>query len=105
MEGLAAIQERNLTEMQVIYNLFEQDPARDFFAAARDNDTGFLIRVPHSSGLLEGRYTIDYPDLTADDLSKLEAPYAGNFGVEEPPMQFKGFPVTDPRAHEVLGLR
>lgn len=176
VEGVAAVKERHVTEMQVIYNLFEQDPARDFFAAARGTDTGFLIRVPHSSGLLEGKYTADtvfpqsdhrshrprswlvnglkkletlkfltegrgwtigqgalrftlaepsvastlpniyddqqlaefagasnYPDLTADDLKKLDELYAENFGVEEPPMQFKGIPVTDPQAQAVLG--
>jgi aryl-alcohol dehydrogenase-like predicted oxidoreductase len=45
--------------MQMIYNLLEQNPGREFFEAGRETGTQFLIRVPHSSGLLEGKYTKD----------------------------------------------
>lgn len=55
-EGLVAIQRRGLP-LQVIHNMLEQEPGRDFLAAARENGTGIVVRVPHSSGLLEGRYT------------------------------------------------
>jgi aryl-alcohol dehydrogenase-like predicted oxidoreductase len=42
--------------VQTIYNLLEQDPGRDLISAARDTDTSLLVRVPHSSGMLEGKY-------------------------------------------------
>ncbi len=45
--------------MQHIYNLLEQHPGHAIHDAARDaaKDTMFLIRVTHSSGMLEGKYT------------------------------------------------
>ncbi len=60
-EGINAIRERDFTSLQHIYNMLEQHPGRAMQAAARDagKDTMFLIRVPHSSGMLEGRYTAD----------------------------------------------
>ena len=57
-EGVYAIRERRLS-LQVIHNLLEQEPGRDFIAAANDMGSGLVIRVPHSSGLLEGRYTAE----------------------------------------------
>jgi len=55
-EGVYAARDRHLS-MQVIHNLLEQDPGRDFIAAAHDGGVGLVARVPHSSGLLEGQYT------------------------------------------------
>jgi aryl-alcohol dehydrogenase-like predicted oxidoreductase len=48
-----------MTSVQHIYNMLEQHPGRAFRDAATDSgkDTMFLIRVTHSSGLLEGKYT------------------------------------------------
>lgn len=58
-EGTQLIRKRETRVMQMIYNLLEQDPGRDFFTVGREMNTRFLIRVPHSSGLLEGKYTKD----------------------------------------------
>lgn len=58
-EGIAAMERRQVQTLQVIYNLLEQDPGRDFFPVARKTQTELLVRVPHSSGLLEGKYTSD----------------------------------------------
>jgi aryl-alcohol dehydrogenase-like predicted oxidoreductase len=55
-EGVYAARERKLP-MQVIHNLLEQEPGRDFIAAASETGCGLVARVPHSSGLLEGHYT------------------------------------------------
>jgi aryl-alcohol dehydrogenase-like predicted oxidoreductase len=41
----------------MIYNLLEQDPGRALIAAARETRTSLFVRVPHSSGMLEGKYT------------------------------------------------
>lgn len=55
-EGFQAMRTRDVAELQTIYNLFEQDPGRAFFPVARERGVGVVVRVPHSSGMLEGRY-------------------------------------------------
>jgi len=60
-EGVRAVRERRPAVLQHIYNLLEQHPGRAIQQAADDagTDTMFLIRVPHSSGMLEGKYTAE----------------------------------------------
>src|SRR6266446_3950056 len=60
-EGVNCIRERDVTSVQHIYNLLEQHPGRALHNAATDagKDTMFLIRVTHSSGMLEGKYTAE----------------------------------------------
>jgi aryl-alcohol dehydrogenase-like predicted oxidoreductase len=55
-EGVKAMRERNVSGVQMIHNLLEQDPGRALIQAARETDTSLLVRVPHSSGMLEGKY-------------------------------------------------
>jgi aryl-alcohol dehydrogenase-like predicted oxidoreductase len=58
-EGVDAIVERNVPMLQVIWNMLEQFPGDEQIKAAYETkaDTGFMIRVPHASGMLEGHYT------------------------------------------------
>ena len=56
-EGVKAMRERKLDGLQMIYNLLEQDPGRDLIEAAHETNTSLVVRVPHSSGMLEGKYT------------------------------------------------
>jgi aryl-alcohol dehydrogenase-like predicted oxidoreductase len=101
-EGIYSVAERKAPVTQMIYNVLEQDPGREFILAAETAQRGeryagldeamrgettkrtcdpsiafdrsfrtwrtpelakggpqFLIRVTHSSGMLEGKYTID----------------------------------------------
>ncbi len=94
-EGIVANAVRKAPVTQMIYNLLEQDPGREFILAAergpsyagvpeaKKGQTGkkvctpsgaferlfrawkakpqsqFLVRVPHSSGMLEGKYTLE----------------------------------------------
>jgi aryl-alcohol dehydrogenase-like predicted oxidoreductase len=58
-EGVRVARERSIAGMQVIYNLLEQDPGRAHIAACREAGAAVLVRVPHSSGMLEGHYTED----------------------------------------------
>jgi aryl-alcohol dehydrogenase-like predicted oxidoreductase len=60
-EGASAIAKRKPDVVQHIYNLLEQHPGSDLHkvAEATKAPTKFLIRVPHSSGMLEGKYTAD----------------------------------------------
>ncbi len=60
-EGVNAIRAREITSVQHIYNLLEQHPGRAIHDAATETgkETMFLIRVPHSSGMLEGKYNAE----------------------------------------------
>jgi aryl-alcohol dehydrogenase-like predicted oxidoreductase len=60
-EGINCIREREITSVQHIYNLLEQHPGRAMHDAATEanKNTMFLIRVTHSSGMLEGKYTTE----------------------------------------------
>lgn len=60
-EGVRCVRERPITVLQHIYNMLEQHPGAAIHQAAVESgrDTMFLIRVPHSSGMLEGKYTVD----------------------------------------------
>jgi aryl-alcohol dehydrogenase-like predicted oxidoreductase len=163
-EGIGAVKKRNVSSLQIIWNMLEQFPGNEQIKAAHDAgaDTGYMIRVPHSSGMLEGKYTEetvfpegdhrrhrprswlingvkkieqlrfletpqrtlgqaaiqwilaeprvmtvlpniynreqlvefarvgDAPQLTHDELARIAELYARNFGIEEPPMSFKG---------------
>jgi aryl-alcohol dehydrogenase-like predicted oxidoreductase len=58
-EARAAIAQRGFKSVQIIYNLLEQILGPATFEAAKAHDAGVLVRVPHSSGLLEGNLTPD----------------------------------------------
>lgn len=163
-EGVDAVKAHNVASLQVIWSILEQFPGDAQIKAAYEinADTGFMIRVPHASGMLEGHYTedtvfpendhrrhrprswlingikkveqlrfLERPDrtlgqaaiqwllheprvmtvlpniydsaqlrefataplsspLTSEELAKIDALYASNFGIEEEPMKFKG---------------
>ncbi|HTZ54593.1 MAG TPA: aldo/keto reductase [Candidatus Acidoferrum sp.] len=163
-EGVDAVKAHNVASLQVIWNILEQFPGDVQIKAADEAkaDTGFMIRVPHASGMLEGHYTEDTvfpendhrrhrprswlvngikkvehlrflerpdrtlgqaaiqwllheprvmtvlpniydsaqlrefatapltPQLTTEELAKIDALYADNFGLVEDPMKFKG---------------
>jgi len=163
-EGVDAVRRRNVASLQIIWNILEQYPGDEQIAAAKDSgaDTGYMIRVPHSSGMLEGHYTADTtfpkgdhrrhrprewlingiekvaqlrflerpgrtlgqaaiewllaeprvmsvlpniydreqleefaaapdaPPLEPEELARIAALYKDNFGIDEPPMAFKG---------------
>lgn len=55
-EGVRAMRQRNIDGLQMIYNLLEQDPGRGLIEAAKATGTSLIVRVPHSSGMLEGKY-------------------------------------------------
>ncbi|GIX05851.1 MAG: general stress protein [Candidatus Poribacteria bacterium] len=178
VEGTAAMRRRRPNTIQIIHNLFEQYPGRPLIGEAKRTGTGVLVRVPHSSGLLEGRYTqetvfpkgdhrrhrprswlinglkkletirfltenhpgttigqmalkwllmepqvltvlpniyeesqivefaktSECPEITPEEMQRLEELSAENFGVEEPPMEFKGVAPDSPEAKELLAV-
>lgn len=58
-EGVAALVDRRVPVVHMIHNLLEQDPGNELLGVARDTGAKALIRVPHSSGMLEGNLTAD----------------------------------------------
>ena len=55
-EGEASMRERHVHSVQIIYSIIEQDPARDFFPIAQEENIGLISRVPHASEVLTGRF-------------------------------------------------
>src|SRR5918995_1319289 len=55
-EGVKAMRERRIDGLQMIYNVLEQDPGRGLIETARETGASLIVRVPHSSGMLEGHY-------------------------------------------------
>ena len=48
-----------LDTVQVIFNIFEQDPAAELLPAARENNVGIIVRVAFDEGALTGKFTRD----------------------------------------------
>lgn len=57
-EGKAALRHRDIACLQIINNMLEQFGS-GFYDDARKHNVGLMVRVPHSSGMLEGHYTED----------------------------------------------
>jgi len=55
-EGVYSMERRGAKSLQTVYNVLEQEPGREFFKAARKTGSGILVRVPHASGLLDGKF-------------------------------------------------
>ena len=55
-EGIYSLTERPVDVVHMIYNALELDPGRELIAVARRAGRSLLVRVPHSSGMLEGHY-------------------------------------------------
>jgi aryl-alcohol dehydrogenase-like predicted oxidoreductase len=58
-EGVRALETRELTSLQTVYNLLEQEPGAEFLEVAERRGAGVIARVPTSSGLLEGHLTLE----------------------------------------------
>lgn len=56
-EGVQAMRTREIDGLHMIYNMLEQEPGRDLSRVAQEEGVALLVRVPHSSGMLEGKYT------------------------------------------------
>ncbi|MCX6021379.1 MAG: aldo/keto reductase [Chloroflexi bacterium] len=58
-EAIYTYEGRNCHSTQIIYNLLEQLIGLPLFPVARKRGGGVMVRIPHSSGLLEGGYTAE----------------------------------------------
>ncbi|MDA0351355.1 MAG: aldo/keto reductase [Chloroflexi bacterium] len=68
-EGVYAMEHLPIQVVHMIYNALELDPGRTLIETARRTNKSLLTRVPHSSGMLEGKYTLD-TTFAADDHRK-----------------------------------
>ena len=66
-EGEAAMKERSIASLQVIYSILEQQPARLFFPTAEEENIGLLARVPHASEALTEEFRKTPPVFEAGD--------------------------------------
>src|SRR6185436_17044507 len=57
--GVAAVRTGQLDAVQVIYNIFDQNPEDELFPACREMDVAVIARVPFDEGTLTGRLTKD----------------------------------------------
>jgi aryl-alcohol dehydrogenase-like predicted oxidoreductase len=55
-ETIEAIRTRDIRNAQMIFNLLEQEPGRAIISVAEEERVGLMVRVPTSSGMLEGIY-------------------------------------------------
>jgi len=57
--GLRAVLEGHAEAVQVIYNIFDQNPEDALFPVCRIKDAGVIARVPFDEGTLTGTLTLD----------------------------------------------
>jgi aryl-alcohol dehydrogenase-like predicted oxidoreductase len=56
-QAMKAMEFPNVQSVQIIFNMFRQRPAEEFFGEAKRRRVGVLARVPLASGLLTGKMT------------------------------------------------
>lgn len=57
--GIRAVETGLIDAVQVIYNIFDQDPEDELFPAAAEHDVAIVARVPFDEGTLTGTLTLD----------------------------------------------
>ena len=57
--GIRAVRSGLIDAVQVIYNIFDQNPEDELFPACRENKVAVIARVPFDEGSLTGTLTLD----------------------------------------------
>ncbi len=57
--GINTVASGYIDAVQVIYNIFDQDPEEELFPACRENDVAVIARVPFDEGTLTGNLTLE----------------------------------------------
>jgi len=62
--GVHAVRSGHIDSVQVVYNLFDQNPGDELFPACVENEVAVIARVPFDEGSLTGKLTADstWPD-------------------------------------------
>lgn len=58
-EAMKAVQNYNVSAVEIIFNMFRLKPMEEFFALAKEKNVGVIVRVPLASGLLAGKFHKD----------------------------------------------
>jgi aryl-alcohol dehydrogenase-like predicted oxidoreductase len=58
-EGIEAMNRKNISAVQTVYNILEQTPGNELINNGENKDVGILVRVPDASGLLTGKVNAD----------------------------------------------
>jgi aryl-alcohol dehydrogenase-like predicted oxidoreductase len=58
-EGLEAIRNDCIDCLQLVYNIFNRQAAKDLFPLARENNIGIIAREPLYNGILTGKFSGD----------------------------------------------
>ena len=58
-EGIEAMNRKNVTAVQTVYNVLEQTPGNELIENAEKKNVGILVRVPDASGILTGKVNAD----------------------------------------------
>jgi aryl-alcohol dehydrogenase-like predicted oxidoreductase len=56
-EGMICLGHEGVASLQIIYNLFRQDAAKELLPKAQAKNVGIIVRLPLASGLLAGKYS------------------------------------------------
>jgi aryl-alcohol dehydrogenase-like predicted oxidoreductase len=56
-EGIHLIEKRKVDCLQVLYNILNQEPAKQLIPLAQKRGVGIVVRVPLASGLLTGKFS------------------------------------------------
>ena len=57
--GVEAVRSGLIDAVQVIYNIFDQNPEDELFPACQEKDVAIIARVPFDEGTLTGRLTLE----------------------------------------------
>ena len=57
--GVQAVRSGLIDAVQVVYNIFDQNPEDELFPACQENDVAVIARVPFDEGTLTGTLTMD----------------------------------------------
>jgi aryl-alcohol dehydrogenase-like predicted oxidoreductase len=55
-EALICLEQEGISSLQIIFNLFRQHLAEEFFELAKEKNVALIVRVPLASGLLSGKF-------------------------------------------------
>ena len=56
-QGMFCLEQEGLASLQVIFNVFRQQPLPELLPAAKSKGVSIIVRLPLASGLLAGKYT------------------------------------------------
>jgi len=57
-EALICLEQEGIASLQIIFNVFRQHYAAEFFEKAKEKNIALIVRVPLASGLLSGKYNL-----------------------------------------------